>query len=523
MILGHTLFRAAQINGAGEALVCSGRRFVWEETLERVRKGASLLAAAGAGPGQRVAILAPNCAEYVELTYAAALAGATMVPMNTRLAERELVALLRQARPSVLCFGADFDGAAQTIRDGVPGIETWLRIGGDGETAPGWAIDYNTALAGERPAEPVRLDREADWAIIFTGGTTGLPKGVRLSHRALTNNLSSILADMNWGEAPRFLQTTPLFHLAGLGPSYAVTAMGGCQIILPAFTVEAFLESMAGEKCAATALVPTMVNWVLNHPELDRHDLSAWRHMGYGASPIAATVLTRLLDRFPQLSLTQFYGQTEACGGLTTLKAADHANRHRPDRFASAGRPTYNTHVRIVDAETAEPCPRGVAGEIIAQTEGLFSGYLGHDDLTAQTVRKGWLHTGDVGWMDEDGYVYVIDRVKDMIVTGAENVSSTEVESVLLKHPAVAEAAIIGLPDADWGERVHAVIIPRPGHGVDEEALKAHCREHIAGYKCPKSISVRTGQMPLSAMGKVRKDLLRDEYRHLVPEEKIHD
>jgi long-chain acyl-CoA synthetase len=252
-----------------------------------------------------------------------------------------------------------------------------------------------------------------------------------------------------------------------------------------------------------------MIGWLVNRPDLDHFDLSSLRYMGYGASAVPEPVIRRALELFPQLTFNQFYGQTEAGGGAVTLRAHQHSlDPSLSHRLRSAGQPINGARVEIQDEGGAE-VPRGTWGEICIRSDGLFSGYLNNPERTAQALRDGWLHTGDVGFMDEDGFVYVTDRLKDMIVTGGENVSSSEVEDVILQHPAVASAAVVACPDSDWGERVHAVVVLREGAEVTESEIIDFCRGRIANYKRPKSVSLQREPLPMSAVGKVRKDLLR--------------
>lgn len=501
MFLANLVFRTAQIHGGHPSFARDdGTAFLWEESLDRIRRLASGLVAAGA---RRVAVLAHNSVEYLELTFAAPVAGVTLVPMNTRLAPAELAILLDQAAPDMILADAAHRDLAETIAAGLaraPCVVAW---------PAGRGASYGDLL-GFPAIDPVPTNDEDDWAIIFTGGTTGLPKGVRVTRRGFAFNLQHILRDLDWGSRPRFLQTTPLFHLAALGPSYAVAAWGGVQFSMPAFTIDGLVDAIELHRIEATALVPTMIGWLVGRGDLASRDLSSLRAIGYGASAIPEPVLQRALSLFPGLRFNQFYGQTEASGGLVTLQAADHDPAL--GKLRAAGQPIQGVRLGILD-ETGREVPRGTWGEICAQTPGLFEGYLGNAEASAAAVRDGWLRTGDVGYMDGDGYVFVTDRLKDMIVTGGENVSSSEVESAIASHADVAQVAVVAAPDATWGERVHAFVHLRAGASLDHAGLVAHCRTRIAGYKCPKSISFEATPLPVSAVGKIRKDVLRARLR----------
>ena len=496
MFLANILFRTAQLHGAKPSFIDGKRAFTWLETLMRVRRLAGALAQR---QSKRVAIIARNSIEYLELTFACPIAGVTFVPMNTRLAPPEMRELLRNAAPEILFVDAEHAPAARVLLGdfaSAPLIVGWG--GGDAD------ISFDR-FANAEPIDPVAVSDEDDWAIIFTGGTTGLPKGVRVPRRAFSFNVLHILRDLDWGASPRYLQVTPLFHLAALGPSYAVAAWGGSQHLLPEFSMDRLLKALSEHHIEAVSLVPTMIGWLMARQDLHLFDLEALRAIGYGASAIPESLLQRTLERFPHLKFNQFYGQTESGGALSTLTSAGHFG----DRLRSAGQPIHGVRLAIKD-EDGNDVPQGTWGEICAQTPGLFSGYIGDPKATAAAVLDGWLRTGDVGFLDGDGYLYVTDRLKDMIVTGAENVSSSEVESAILRHPAVAQSAVIAVPDDDWGERVHAFIRLNPGAMLSEAEIIGHCRTLIAGYKCPKSISFVDDELPLSAIGKVRKDLLRE-------------
>lgn len=505
MFLANLLYRTERLFGDSPSFADGERSFVWRQSFDRIRRLAGALH--NSASGRRVAILAHNSIEYAELSFAAAIAGVPFVPMNTRLAADEYRQLFATAEPAMIFADSDFAPLVRELRDGLPSVREV--VGWDGANE---GIDFEN-LIDTAPIDPVPTPDSDDWAIIFTGGTTGLPKGVRVPRSGYAFNIQHILRDLDWGPQPRMLQVTPLFHLAALGPSYAVAAWGGCQHIVKRFDLESVLQVLDSQRINAVALVPTMIAWLVNHDRLGDYDLSALRGIGYGASAIHEPVLRKALARFPGIKFNQFYGQTEASAGLSTLAPFDHdPDAPTSHRLLSAGRPLVGLRVGIFDEDGLEMAT-GEWGEICAQTPGLFNGYLGNEAASKAAVRDGWLRTGDIGYQDEDGYLYVTDRLKDMIVTGGENVSSSEVENAIASHPAVAQVAVVAAPDPVWGERIHAFIQLREAEAATADQIGAHCRERIAGYKCPKTMTIGHAPLPLSSVGKVKKDVLRAQIR----------
>jgi len=498
--LANSFHRAAQLGGSAIAHFEGTVTRSWAETHARTLRLAASLKHLGAS---RVAILAANGIDYFEASYALLLSGIIMIPLNTRLAHPELLEQLADCAADTLVVDPAFAAFAQEARAQLPLLRTIIAI-------KGAAADYSLdALASQGDAhEPPPIDPFALAAILYTGGTTGRPKGVMLSHANLDHDLACILADIGWPRGIRYLHVSPMFHLADLGPCWATTALLGSHVWLPKFSIETMLDTLEAHACSATALVPSIIAMMLESLIARPRDLPALAHIGYGAAAIGRPLLERLRTHFPDISLVQFYGQTEAGGSFVCLRPEDHV---AGPRLASAGRPHASCRVRIVSIDGSE-APRGQVGEIIGTSLGVFMGYLGQPEATAAALRDGWLFTGDAGFMDDEGYVHITDRLKDMVITGGENVASSEVESVLMRHPDVAMVAIIGRPDARWGETIHAIVIPAVGRFPTADSLSIHCRAHIAGYKCPKSFEFRE-TLPLSAIGKVRKDLLRAEIR----------
>jgi acyl-CoA synthetase (AMP-forming)/AMP-acid ligase II len=390
--------------------------------------------------------------------------------------------------------------------DGRPDLKSVIHLG-DGPTPDGM-LGYEELIAAAEPVGDVRRGGDALAAIFYTGGTTGLPKGVMLSHTGLlTSTIGSLTSAPIALPGGRTLVAAPMFHVAGFCAWAFQLAVGGSSVILPGFEPLAVLEAIAQHRVTSTILVPTMIQMLLEHPAFGTHDLSSLRALMYAASPMSPALLERAIRALPRVGFIQAYGMTELSPITTLLTPEQHTvAEHR----GSVGRAAVHAEVRIVDGDGNE-VPRGAVGEIVARGAHVMLGYWNKPTETAQALRGGWMHTGDAGWMDEDGYVHVVDRLKDMIISGGENVYSAEVENAVSSHPAVAACAVIGMPDARWGERVHAVIVAGPGRSVTVEELRAHCKTLIADYKAPRSCKL-VDALPLSPAGKVLKHQLRRPY-----------
>jgi long-chain acyl-CoA synthetase len=500
------LRRAVQTNASGAATVCGDRRQDWAAIGARTARLASALQALGHRPGDRIGILALNCDRYVECLFAIAWGGFVFVPINTRLALPEIVYWLTDSGCTGLVIDDAFLPALALFRAEVPALRHVIHIGE--APAPDGLLPYEALLAGAAPVEDAGRRGNDLAGIFYTGGTTGRSKGVMLSHANIVINALNTLGGIPMAPDTRYLHAAPMFHLADGTGTFLVTAVGGCHCFLPRFDPLAFLHAIAEHRITYALLVPTMINMVVNHPEAMRHDLSSVRDLLYGASPMPEAVIRRAAEVMPNVRFTQAYGQTEASPVMTLMAPEFHADARRRK---SAGQAVIGWDVRILDADDRE-VPRGTVGEICGRGSCVMLGYWNQPDLTAHTLRNGWLHTGDGGRMDEHGFVYVVDRMKDMIVSGGENVYSAEVEEALYHHADVAECAVIGVPDAQWGERVHAIVRLKQGAETSETDLIASCRARIAGYKCPRSIEFRADPLPLTGAGKILKSELRKPY-----------
>jgi len=491
------------------ASVFEGRTQAWGEVFARVARLAGGLRALGVESGDRVAVLGANSDRYMELYLAIPWAGAVIAPLNPRWSAEENRYAIGDCTPKVIFVG---DGAGretvELVSELSPAPEAiWLSAS---PIPQGWR-DYNELLAAA-PIEPKPGRGEDLFGIFYTGGTTGRSKGVMLSHAGLTGNCRAIREAGMFPQGCRGLVVAPLFHLAAAAVLAAIMQAGGTAVILGAFRPDATLSAIEDGAVTDALLVPTMIQMMLDDPAFDPERLARLDRIIYGASPIAEATLDRMIAAAPHVDFYQAYGMTEVSCAATILRPEFHLGEHRAaGRHRAAGQAIANTEVIIADDE-GQPRPVGQVGEILVRGAGLMLGYWNQPELTAEALRGGWMHTGDGGRMDDLGLVYVVDRLKDMIVTGGENVYSGEVESALARHPAVAQCAVIGVPDERWGERVHAVIVPRPGALIAADEVMNHCRSLIAGYKCPKTIELRTEPLPLSAAGKVLKHVLREPY-----------
>jgi len=509
MNITHGLRRALQVNPNGLSTVFGDRRRTWRETGARVARLAGGMAALGVAPGDRVAVLALNSDRYLELYLAAGWAGAVIVPLNIRWSALENEDALRDCRAKLLFVDKAFLATALTLANAIPDLQ--LVFADDGE-APAGLAGYE-ALAVQGPAAPDAMRAGADLAgIFYTGGTTGRSKGVMLSHHNLMANALNALGEGLWPGSSVYLHAAPMFHLANGAAMYSILLSGGSNVIIPSFTPEGVMAAIQTARATDVLLVPTMIQMFVDHPALPSYDLSSLRSISYGASPISEAVLDRASRALPNVRFTQAYGMTELSPIATLLHWSEHIGEGRAKgRHRGAGRATLGCEVRIVDADD-RPVANGTVGEIVVRGDTVMMGYWERPEETARAVVDGWMHTGDGGYIDDDGFIYVVDRVKDMIISGGENVYSVEVENAVAQHPAVAQCAVVGIPSAEWGEQVHAVVVLRPGATLTAGELIDHCKRLIAGYKCPRSVDIRHEPLPLSGAGKILKRELRKPF-----------
>jgi len=504
------LRRAVQTNGKDVATVCGERTQSWHQFADRVARLAGALQELGYRPGDRIGILALNADRYLEAFFGLATAGVIFVPINTRLAPPEMVFWLADSGCTGLLIDDAFVPVLPAIAAGVPGLRHVVHIG-DAPT-PAGLLAYETLVSSAAPAADVGRGGSEIAGIFYTGGTTGRSKGVMLSHDNIVGNALNMLREVAVDTDAHYVHAAPMFHLADGAMTFLITAFGGTHCFLPRFDPLALMKLIAAQGVTHALLVPTMINMLVNHPDVARHDLSSLQYLLYGASPMPEAVIRRALEVLPKANFIQAYGQSEASPVLTLIPHKYHCfSGPFAGRLKSAGRAVIGCEVAVLDEEDRE-VPRGTVGEVCARGNIVMQGYWNQPALTAQTLRNGWLHTGDGGYMDEEGFIFIVDRVKDMIITGGENVYSAEVEEALYGHPAVAECAVIGVPDPQWGERVHAVVRCKPNTATTEDELIAHCRALIANYKLPRSVSFSADPLPLSGAGKILKTELRKPF-----------
>jgi long-chain acyl-CoA synthetase len=484
------LYRAQKMFAHKVSMVCGGVRLTYADTWLRCRRLTAVLTAFGVQPGDRVAILAANSHQYLEVYVAVPAAGFVIVPLNTRHAEPELRYALQDSGARVLLTDRD-PGA---LRDTV-------------ERVISLPDEYERLLAGATEAElGVGVTEDTLAGLFYTGGTTGASKGVMLSHRNLIANTTNWLIATQQGPEDVYLVMAPLFHAAGSLAVLATVWIGGCQVVLPAFEPSAALDLIEAEGVTATLGVPTMMAAMAEEQLARPRRVASLRSLSHGGSPIATEVVRRAHTAFPTTELIHLYGATETAPLATGLRHEEALVES--DLARSCGQPVAGVDVRVLNP-TGHELPPGDIGEVAVRGPNVMIGYWNKPEPTAEVLRGGWYYTGDLGFMNAQGYIFLVDRAKDMIVSGGENVYSTEVEEVLYKHPAVLEAAVFGIPDNRWGEAVYAVVVPRPGHEVDSAALREFCHQSIAGYKVPKHIELRSQPLPKSGPGKVLKRELR--------------
>ncbi len=506
------LTHASKIAGSRQAIVCGDTHYTWNEFDQRTDALARGLASLGVQRGDRIAVVMLNCHRYLELYYACARMGAVIVPLNIRLARSEIVFILNDSETKVLVVDKTF-ASYVTGRDTFPTVETILY---NGDETPEGMLSYEELLKTgtqiQQSADQEMEDNDIS-GLYYTGGTTGRAKGVMLSHKNVVSNAFHMIMAASYTGQDIYLHAGPMFHLADVASIFAMTMVGGCHVFIPLFNPVALLETVQREHVTATLLVPTMINALLNHPAVDNYDISSLRRITYGGSPMPLELLKKGLQKWGPL-FVQAYGMTEAAPLLTMLDPQDCSIDGTPEqvrRLASCGKESLGVEVRVVSADGRNVQP-GEIGEIIARGPNIMLGYWRMPEATTAAIVDGWYHTGDLATIDEENFIYIVDRAKDMIISGGENIYCVEVENALYTHPAVLEAAVVGIPDETWGESVHAIIVCKSGMSVSRDELIAHVRTQIASYKVPRSIEFQAEALPKSGAGKILKRDLREKY-----------
>ena len=509
MNLTQLLHRNLQQRPQQQAICYQGQYWTYAELADRVGRLASALQQQGMGVGDRVAVMSLNSARYIEYLMAVPWGGGVLNPVNIRWSAEEIAYSLEDSGTRILLVDSTFAPLVEDVRRRAPVLETVIYTG-EGE-APGGLLNYECLLVNAQPIEDVRRSGDDLLGIFYTGGTTGFPKGVMLSHANVLNSGMSLALATALPQGLRYLHAAPMFHLADLAMCVLVFLSGGTHVVVPMFDAEMVMRAIEQERVSDTLLVPTMVQMLLDAPGFEPSRLTSLERIIYGASPMPIATVQRAMEALPQLGFFQAYGMTE----LAPLATISPPDNHTPEALESgmirsAGRAGPLQEIRIVDKQCRE-LPSGEVGEIIVRGPNVMMGYWNAPDQTAQAIVDGWMHTGDGGYMDEDGWLFVADRVKDMIISGGENIYSAEVENVISQHPDVAQCAVIAIPSDEWGEAVHAVIVPVPGAEPAFEEIRSFCKQHIAGYKCPRSLELIEG-MPLSGAGKILKTELRKHW-----------
>jgi len=478
--------KAAWHSADKPSLTHEGRTFTWAETEERCWGFATALYDMGVRPGDRVAYLGLNSHRYYECYFVPSRIGAAVVTINYRLAIPEMIDCLNDCVPKVLIVDDLHLDQARAVMKACDSIET-LVYAGDG-TAPDDMVSYENSLTGDRS----HIDFEAlgskdndPVTIFYTGGTTGKSKGVELSH---INHFSNSIGGINaygFREAETHLLSGPMFHLGAGARVFWSVVLGAHTVIIPKFDVLDLMRVIPEYGIDTIQMVPTMVTMIFDHPQFSDFDLSSVRLITYGAAPMPVALMRRAMEALPNATFCQGFGMTETSPVLTVLRPQDHAlEGPMAEKLNSIGKVIGHVDLRIVDPDD-NPLPVGKTGEIVTRGPHVMVGYLNKPEQTAIAKRGGWYHTGDTGYIDEDGFVFLTGRIKDMIISGGENIYPIEIENVLSLHPTVNECAVIGLPDEHWGEVVHAVVTPAMGKTVVEDEIIDWCRENLAHYKCP--------------------------------------
>lgn len=510
LLVGEVLSRNAQKFPDHEAFVIQGRRLSYQYLDRRVNQLANALSARGVARGDKIAVLMRNRQEVLQTFFAVAKLGAVNVPVNIRLTAAEILYILNNSKTRVLFVEGEFLGVVEKIAADLSCVEEIILVGDPGSR--GYAQFDEIVRAGHSDRPPVYIDDEDEAFIIYTAGTTGKPKGALLTHKNMISNSLDIIHENNLSHPrrpdlpylqPKILTVAPLFHVAGI-INIIRTMIEKKTIVLMDFDPEGILKTIESEKITYIFLVPTMWRILLGNPHLGDYDVSSIRIAGYGADAIENSLKERILEHFPNAGLFEAFGQTEMSATTTFMKHQDALRKE-----GSVGLPLRMLSMRLVDGDMNDVA-LGEVGEIVYRGPGMFKGYYNNPEETAKAFEGGWFHSGDLGKMDREGFLTIVDRKKDMILSGGENIYSAEIEAVLQDHPDVQEAAVIGVPDAKWGQAVKAYVVLGTDNAVSYDDLIEFCTQHLARFKRPKQVEF-IDALPRSATGKVLKKVLREK------------
>jgi long-chain acyl-CoA synthetase len=508
MIIPDYIERHARLCPERIAIIFEDRQCTYRELQDRVYRLANGLIKLGLKEDDRVAVLSENCFEFLEIYTGVAKAGGVVAPLNYRLLPEDIAQLVGYVDTEFLIVGANYVEMIRSIRGNIEGVKHFITLEGGVEGM----MSYDQLLAESPPNKPeVKRDMDDLFCLLFTGGTTGFPKGAMLTHRNLYNTALSFIVETQITYGDVSLLVTPIFHAGALWPLFMHLMLGNTQVVLRRVDVNQILEAIEKWEVTYSMWVSSIIGLILNHPDVvnRKRDISSMRLINTGGAPLPTVLVKKVIDTLG-CTLTNGGGQTET-GIFSSMKYNDYIDSH-PERMASAGLPIItNMEFRIVD-ENDQEVPPGIIGELVVRGDSVMKGYWNMPEETAVSMRGGWQHTGDLCKVDEDGFLYYMDRKKDMIKSGGENVYSKEVEDVLFAHPDILEAAVIGVPDEKWGEMVKALVVLREGKHATDKDIIAYCKTRLAGFKCPKSVVFVDG-LPKTAMGKADKATLRTQYQ----------
>jgi acyl-CoA synthetase (AMP-forming)/AMP-acid ligase II len=502
-----------------DCIVFEGKRWTYAQTSERINKLANALAKLGVEKGDRVGMLQVNCSQYVEAYYAAARLGAIFVPLNFRAKTDELSYMIGNADAKILFVGSRYLEMVDSMLPQLPNVKECISIDIDGERRLYYENVIDSASSDELFYE---IGDEDITILMYTAGTTGRPKGVPLRHSAFVSYVLDNVDPASPDVEERNLLTVPLYHVAGIQAMLAAIYGGRTLVMMRQFEVKEWMETIQREQATRTMLVPTMLKRVIDDPDFNKYNLSSLKVITYGAAPMPFEVISRAIQVMPWARFINAFGQTETASTITTLGPEDHiiegSEEERAKKLkrltSSIGKPLPDVEVKIVD-EGGRALPPLEVGEILAKGPRVMTGYWRDEQKTSQIMtRDGWLRTGDMGWMDEEGYIYLAGRGDDMIIRGGENISPEEVENVLHSHPKVEEASVIGVSDPEWGQEPRAIVVLKKGEVATAEEIIEFCRSKLSGFKRPRSV-VFIDSLPRNPMGKVLRKKLREEFGQL--------
>jgi O-succinylbenzoate-CoA ligase len=497
-------------------MVFDGVRCSYSQTSERVNRLANALRALGIRKGDRVGMLEVNCSQYVEVYFAAALVGAIFVPLNFRAKATELHYMIENASARLLIVGERYLEMVGGILSQVPTVKHCLALGEADENR----VSYERLLLSSSPEEVTEeIDDEDITILMYTSGTTGRPKGVPLSHSGFVSYVLENVEPANPDVEERNLLTVPLYHVAGMQAMLAAVYGGRTLVLMRQFETEEWMGMVQQEKVTRAMLVPTMLKWIIDHPDFRKYDLSSLKVITYGAAPMPFEVIKKAIGEMPWVRFINAFGQTETASTITALGPEDHVLEGTEEEIgkklkrltSSVGRPLPDVEVKIV-SEQGEALPVYEVGEILAKGPRVMKGYWEDAEKTNKVITDdGWLRTGDQGWMDEEGYLYLAGRSDDMIIRGGENISPEEIEDVLRSCPKIEEAAVIGVPDPEWGQEPRAIVVLKKGKSATAGEIMEYCRDRLSGFKRPRSV-VFLDSLPRNQMGKILKKELKSTY-----------